>query len=114
MVAQDFDVAFQDRLSRMKTWSRHHHEMTPREAREIYTTTYKRTFDAKKLDFNPDRSFIDRYSSVSRNHLKTSVNQRAREGFRYWVIERPRPSHFGKYGTGSYKMTLGLGMSPRT
>ncbi|KAH3881419.1 hypothetical protein DPMN_005346 [Dreissena polymorpha] len=34
---------------------------------------------------------------VSRESLRSAYNQRAREGFRYWLIERPKPTSFWKY-----------------
>ncbi|XP_055958361.1 uncharacterized protein LOC126826897 isoform X2 [Patella vulgata] len=46
--------------------------------------------------------------------IKTSYNQRAKEGFRFWLIEKPIPTNFGKYGIGSYKTVLGIGNAPRT
>ncbi|ESO84387.1 hypothetical protein LOTGIDRAFT_204744 [Lottia gigantea] len=54
---------------------------------------------------------------VNRTHLpplKTVYNQRARDGFRFWLIEKPHPTNFGKYGMGSYKTVLGIGNAPRT
>ncbi|XP_053378284.1 uncharacterized protein LOC128548036 isoform X2 [Mercenaria mercenaria] len=53
-------------------------------------------------------------NSVSRESCRSAFNQRAREGFRYWLIERPKPTSFGKYGIGSYKTVLGVGNAPRT
>ncbi|XP_059150573.1 uncharacterized protein LOC131937309 [Physella acuta] len=46
--------------------------------------------------------------------LQNAYNTRAKEGFRYWNIDRPKPTQFGKYGLGSYKMFLGIGSAPRT
>ncbi|XP_053378288.1 uncharacterized protein LOC128548036 isoform X5 [Mercenaria mercenaria] len=36
-------------------------------------------------------------NSVSRESCRSAFNQRAREGFRYWLIERPKPTSFWKY-----------------
>ncbi|KAF6041352.1 hypothetical protein EB796_000306 [Bugula neritina] len=49
-----------------------------------------------------------------RDSLRSSYNQRAREGFQYWLIDRPKPTPFGKYGMGSHKTVLGIGNAPRT
>ncbi|KAK6176396.1 hypothetical protein SNE40_014689 [Patella caerulea] len=46
--------------------------------------------------------------------IKTSYNQRAKDGFRFWLIQKPIPTNFGKYGIGSYKTVLGIGNAPRT
>ncbi|XP_069141407.1 uncharacterized protein [Argopecten irradians] len=52
--------------------------------------------------------------SFSRKSTRTSYNDRARDGFRYWLIDRPKPTKFGRYGIGSYKTVLGIGNAPRT
>ncbi|XP_052781132.1 uncharacterized protein LOC128218044 isoform X1 [Mya arenaria] len=36
-------------------------------------------------------------NSVSRESTRSAFNQRARDGFRYWLIERPKPTSFWKY-----------------
>ncbi|XP_025107099.1 uncharacterized protein LOC112571916 isoform X1 [Pomacea canaliculata] len=46
--------------------------------------------------------------------MDNEFNRRAREGFRYWLIEKPKPTKFGRYGIGSYKTALGVGNAPRT
>ncbi|XP_028395029.1 uncharacterized protein LOC114519151 isoform X1 [Dendronephthya gigantea] len=45
-----------------------------------------------------------------KNILRSSANDRAREGFRYWVLEKPIPKG-GKYTTGARTSVLGLGKS---
>ncbi|CAD5115145.1 DgyrCDS4149 [Dimorphilus gyrociliatus] len=60
------------------------------------------------------RSTFSSPTSKKRNPLRTSYNERARQGFKYWPMDRPKPTSFGKYGTGSYKTVLGLGNAPRT
>ncbi|XP_021353750.1 uncharacterized protein LOC110450518 isoform X3 [Mizuhopecten yessoensis] len=50
----------------------------------------------------------------SRKSSRTTFNERARDGFRYWLIDRPKPTKFGRYGIGSYKTVLGIGNAPRT
>ncbi|XP_067934197.1 uncharacterized protein [Watersipora subatra] len=49
-----------------------------------------------------------------KDFLQTSYNMRAKEGFQYWLLERPKPTPFGKYGIGSHKTVLGIGNAPRT
>ncbi|XP_064606976.1 uncharacterized protein LOC135471615 isoform X1 [Liolophura sinensis] len=51
---------------------------------------------------------------LSREKTRTSFNERAKSGFQYWLIDRPKPTSFGKYGMGSYKTVLGIGNAPRT
>ncbi|KAH9507938.1 hypothetical protein Btru_053282 [Bulinus truncatus] len=54
-------------------------------------------------------------SCEPRKHLlQNSYNSKAKEGFRYWDIHRPKPTKYGRYGLGSYKTFLGLGSAPRT
>ncbi|XP_033744378.1 uncharacterized protein LOC117330299 isoform X5 [Pecten maximus] len=52
--------------------------------------------------------------NFSRKSTRTGYNERARDGFRYWLIDRPKPTKFGRYGIGSYKTVLGIGNAPRT
>jgi len=51
---------------------------------------------------------------IQKRWMKNEYQKRARDNFRYWLINRPPPTNFGKYGIGSYKMVMGLGMAPRT
>lgn len=44
-------------------------------------------------------------NSVSRESLKSAYNQRAREGFRYWLIEKPKPTSCKYF---RYQMSLYL------
>ncbi|XP_067685130.1 uncharacterized protein [Haliotis asinina] len=46
--------------------------------------------------------------------LRNSYHDRAKEGFRYWLVEKPKPTSYGKYGIGSFKTVLGVGNAPRT
>ncbi|KAL5013844.1 hypothetical protein ScPMuIL_008114 [Solemya velum] len=53
-------------------------------------------------------------NNLSRSKMSSCFNERARDGFRYWPMGRPKPTSFGKYGIGSYKTVLGVGNAPRT
>ncbi|BFZ10675.1 hypothetical protein BsWGS_13714 [Bradybaena similaris] len=53
-------------------------------------------------------------SGIQRHWFNNCYQRRAREGFRYWLINRPTPTSYGRYGFGSYKMVLGIGTAPRT
>ncbi|XP_065939343.1 uncharacterized protein [Magallana gigas] len=53
-------------------------------------------------------------STYNKSHYRNVFSERAKDGFRYWLIERPKPTNFGKYGMGSYKTVLGIGNAPRT
>ncbi|XP_005097199.2 uncharacterized protein LOC101857328 [Aplysia californica] len=53
-------------------------------------------------------------SNLQRRWMHNIYQKRAKDGFRYWLINRPHPTNFGKYGMGSYKMVMGIGMAPRT
>ncbi|XP_046358112.1 uncharacterized protein LOC124136282 isoform X2 [Haliotis rufescens] len=46
--------------------------------------------------------------------LRNSYHDRAKEGFRYWLMEKPKPTSYGRYGIGSFKTVLGVGNAPRT
>lgn len=111
-------------FARLKSWSRHHNYSTPKSMRDVWATSYSKDFSGKKIGFYPDRTIVDYFSGERRwvpsrqsrkgDNLRTGLNDRARSGFRYWVLEKPKVSHFGKYGTGSYKTVLGIGNAPRT
>ncbi|XP_019619532.1 PREDICTED: uncharacterized protein LOC109466270 isoform X2 [Branchiostoma belcheri] len=45
---------------------------------------------------------------------RNTYNERAREGFKYWQLDRPKPTKYGRYGMGSKGTVLGLGNGPRT
>jgi len=51
---------------------------------------------------------------IQRRWMDNIYQKKAKDGFRYWLINRPKPTEFGKYGMGSYKMVMGIGMAPRT
>jgi len=53
-------------------------------------------------------------ANLRRSWMKNEFHQRAKDGFRYWLIEKPKPTSFGKYGMGSFKTVLGIGNAPRT
>ncbi|KAH8853388.1 hypothetical protein KSF78_0001386 [Schistosoma japonicum] len=46
--------------------------------------------------------------------FRTTLNQKAREGFRFWVTERPKPTKFGHYSMGAKYTFLGLCNAPRS
>ncbi|CAK8690549.1 unnamed protein product [Clavelina lepadiformis] len=53
-------------------------------------------------------------SIPNKKKYRNEFNDRAREGFRYWPLSRPKATLYGKYGMGSYKSVLGLGDAVRT
>ncbi|XP_039251217.1 uncharacterized protein LOC120328752 [Styela clava] len=55
-----------------------------------------------------------RVSVPNMQQYRNPFNDRAREGFQYWPMTRPRPTLYGKYGMGCYKSVLGLGDAVRT
>ncbi|XP_013381900.1 uncharacterized protein LOC106152734 [Lingula anatina] len=70
---------------------------------------------AQHLGGNLPGSYNKRPKSLTyKEKLHTTFNQRAKEGFQYWLIKRPEPTKFGRYGIGSYKTVLGIGNAPRT
>ncbi|XP_045166256.1 uncharacterized protein LOC123529791 isoform X3 [Mercenaria mercenaria] len=111
-------------MDRLRSWSRHSNYQTPKSMKDVWRTSYQNSFNGKKIGFHPDRIIVDYFtgnreimhSPMSRHkqNMKTSLNGRAREGFRYWVLDKAKPSQFGKYGTGAYKTVLGIGNAPRT
>lgn len=63
----------------------------------------------------PGNYTLVRPRSQSRGSLaRSSFNERAKDGFKYWYQERPHPTKYGRYGMGSYKTVLGIGNAPRT
>ncbi|CAH8451911.1 unnamed protein product [Schistosoma turkestanicum] len=46
--------------------------------------------------------------------FRTKLNQQAREGFRFWLTERPKPTKFGHYSMGAKYTFLGLCNAPRS
>jgi len=73
---------------------------------KVRNNTYRATDDGAKVV--PDHT-IDQ-----KRWMNNEYQKRAKDNFRYWLINRPPPTSFGKYGIGSYKMVMGLGMAPRT
>lgn len=53
-------------------------------------------------------------SGTDRDMLRSSFSIKAKEGFKYWEIERPKPTKFGRYGIGSANTILGIGNACRT
>ncbi|KAH3876630.1 uncharacterized protein LOC127869117 isoform X1 [Dreissena polymorpha] len=119
-----FDGNILDRMNLLRSWSRHSNFDTPKSMKGVWRTSYQSTFNGKKIGFNPDRVIVDYFTgqrqivpsraSFTHDRFKTSLNERARNGFRYWVLEKPKTTNFGKYGTGAYKTVLGVGNAPRT
>ncbi|XP_069141408.1 uncharacterized protein [Argopecten irradians] len=119
-----------EKLNRMTFWSRH----DPIKQQQGHTDhwskarqksgSYNVSYGAKGLQIRsdsdldaelPTQIFNQRpRMSFSRKSTRTSYNDRARDGFRYWLIDRPKPTKFGRYGIGSYKTVLGIGNAPRT
>ncbi|XP_052283723.1 uncharacterized protein LOC127880459 isoform X1 [Dreissena polymorpha] len=115
----------------MTFWSRYDPVLQPKGNTDHWTKMKQRATQFKSLD-NPGSlgapmvldslqgampgyyMYTRPRNCVSRESLRSAYNQRAREGFRYWLIERPKPTSFGKYGLGSYKTVLGVGNAPRT
>ncbi|KAK7483633.1 hypothetical protein BaRGS_00025066, partial [Batillaria attramentaria] len=61
-----------------------------------------------------DVAYSQPSANLRKSWMSNEYHTRAKEGFRYWLIERPRPTNFGKYGMGSFKTVLGVGNAPRT
>lgn len=125
-----FDASHNPNLRVMTFWSRH----DPIKQQQGHTDhwskarqksgSYNVSYGAKGLQIRsdsdldaelPTQIFNQRpRMSFSRKSTRTSYNDRARDGFRYWLIDRPKPTKFGRYGIGSYKTVLGIGNAPRT
>ncbi|XP_052779019.1 uncharacterized protein LOC128216483 isoform X2 [Mya arenaria] len=111
-------------LSRLRSWSRHSHYETPKSMRGVWRTSYQNSFNGKKIGYNPDKIIVDYFTgqrqvvptrnSLQEERKRTRLNERARNGFRYWTLEKPKTTSFGKYGTGAFKTVLGVGNAPRT
>jgi len=116
------------RTSEMTFWSRHDPIRQPKGNTDHWskfrqrTTSCQVSFGDKVYDVQyddgmrtslPDINQRPRFCSP-RSNMRSSFNERAKEGFRYWLIDRPKPTKFGRYGIGSYKTVLGIGNAPRT
>lgn len=119
------------RTTEMTFWSRYDPVAQPKTNTDHWTKMKQRAVQYRSLD-NPGSigapitldalqgSIPGSYmytrprNCVSRESRRNSFNERAKEGFRYWLIQRPPPTSFGKYGIGSYKTVLGIGNAPRT
>lgn len=108
-------------MDRVRSWSRHSDFQTPQNMRDVWKTSYQNSFNGKKIGYHPDRFIIDYFSGNrhtvpssrhSYNRFRTSLNERAREGFRYWLLDKSTRTKFGKYGTGAYKAVLGISDAP--
>nr|XP_034304407.1 uncharacterized protein LOC105340281 isoform X2 [Crassostrea gigas] len=53
-------------------------------------------------------------STYNKSHYRNVFSERAKDGFRYWLIERPKPTNFGKYSLGATHSVIGLCNAPRT
>ncbi|XP_076447596.1 uncharacterized protein LOC143284624 [Babylonia areolata] len=53
-------------------------------------------------------------ANIRKTWLNNEFQKRARQNFRYWLVEKPAPTQFGRYGIGSFKTVLGVGNAPRT
>lgn len=61
------------------------------------------------------RPKLRRSKSISNlPQYRNQYNDRARQGFKFWPLPRPKPTNFGRYGLGCYKSVLGLGDAVRT
>lgn len=116
---------------KMTFWSRYDAVANHKGNTDHWTKLKQRAVHVKSLD-NPDAigqpitldalqgnmpgtyMYTRPRNSPSRESLQNSFHDRAKEGFRYWLIDRPKPTSFGKYGIGSYKTVLGVGNAPRT
>lgn len=106
-------LALED-MRRMTFWSRYDPVLQPRGNTDHWTKMKQRAVQFRSLD-NPasigapvsldalqgaipgSYMYTRPRNSVSRETLRSAYNQRAREGFRYWLIERPKPTSFWKY-----------------
>jgi len=119
------------RTTSMTFWSRYDPVSQPRGNTDHWTKMKQRAVQCKSLDSPgtlgvpitldalqgaiPGNYMYTRpRNAVSRESCRNTFNERARDGFRYWLIERPKPTSFGKYGIGSYKTVIGVGNAPRT
>ncbi|XP_053378286.1 uncharacterized protein LOC128548036 isoform X3 [Mercenaria mercenaria] len=99
---------------KMTFWSRYDPVIQPRGNTDHWTKMKQRAIQFRSLD-NPasigapmtldglqgaipgSYMYTRPRNSVSRESCRSAFNQRAREGFRYWLIERPKPTSFWKY-----------------
>lgn len=59
--------------------------------------------------YNKHNRTIRTNSASGSASLKTSFNTKAKEGFNYWNIDRPKPTKFGNMGIGAANMILKQG-----
>ncbi|XP_061175989.1 uncharacterized protein LOC133184938 isoform X2 [Saccostrea echinata] len=53
-------------------------------------------------------------NTYNKAFYRNVFSDRAKDGFRYWLIERPKPTSFGRYSLGAAHSVLGLCNAPRT
>lgn len=120
-----------EQRKKMTFWSRYDAVAQPRGNTDHWTKLKQRAVQHKSLS-NPDAigkpitldalqgnmpgtyMYTRPRNTPNKGALRNSFNERAKDGFRYWLIDRPKPTSFGKYGIGSYKTVLGVGNAPRT
>jgi hypothetical protein len=86
-----------------------------REVTQPLVAAFKDNSSTKMNQLNEGRLTVEApKSGIKKQWMNNCYQRRAREGFRYWLIYRPPPTKFGKYGIGSYKTVMGMGMAPRT
>ena len=116
-----------ERMNSMTFWSRYDPIRQPKGNTDHWSKCRQRTGVPMGPNVRPNdmmdglggRVSVDYMETRPRNGINKSLihnsfNGRAKEGFRYWLIDRPKPTSFGKYGMGSYKTVLGIGNAPRT
>lgn len=116
-----------ERMNSMTFWSRYDPIRQPKGNTDHWSKFRQRTGAPMGPNVRPNdmmdglggRVSVDYMETRPRNGINKSLihnsyNDRAKEGFRYWLIDRPKPTSFGKYGMGSYKTVLGIGNAPRT
>lgn len=101
------------RTTEMTFWSRYDPIRQPK-GNTDHWAKYRQQTDG--LHGNPPGNYMEMRPRNSANKAlyRNQYHDRARDNFRYWLIERPKPTSFGKYGLGSYKTVLGIGNAPRT
>ncbi|XP_002131471.1 uncharacterized protein LOC100179625 [Ciona intestinalis] len=82
---------------------------------EAFDDKLNRDFQDDTAPGNYQKTRLYRSRSIpNMKKYRNQFNDRAREGFKFWPLTRPKPTLYGKYGMGSYKSVLGLGDAVRT
>mgnify|MGYP002803974228 FL=1 len=84
------------------------HQQNNKRLTSIGNKTFTETMIESLSGEKPGHHTTYRYGR--KDALRSSANDRAREGFRYWVLEKPVHKG-GKYTTGARTSVLGLGKS---